>query len=106
MWIRSFKFNFTIKEVEDFIADTSPNAFEKVVDRLLDSPQYGERWGRYWLDVARYADTKGLDGGNRGDNRYFYSYTYRDFVIRALNEDMPYDKFILNQISADLISNN
>src|SRR3977135_997302 len=70
------------EEVESFLADKSPAAFEKVVDKLLASPQYGERWGRHWLDVARYADTR-----DRG-SRFAFSYTYRDWVIRALNEDM------------------
>ena len=75
--------------------------YEQVVDRLLNSPQYGERWGRYWLDVARYADTTGSD--NRRDNvsRYLYAYTYRDWVINSLNEDKPYDKFLIEQIAAD-----
>ncbi len=75
--------------------------YEQVVDRLLSSPQYGERWGRYWLDVARYADTTGSD--NRRDNvaRYIYAYTYRDWVINALNEDKPYDQFLIEQIAAD-----
>ena len=88
------------RELDEFLADNSPEAFEKVVDRLLASPHYGERWGRFWLDLAHYADTKGQIGGGQ-DNRYLYAYTYRDWVIRALNEDLPYDQFIIQQIAAD-----
>jgi len=88
------------KEVDDFLADTSTNAFATVVDRLLDSPHYGERWARYWLDLAHFADTKGAVGNNT-DPRYLYAYTYRDYVIRAFNEDLPYDQFLLQQIAAD-----
>ncbi len=73
------------------------------MDRLLASPRYGERWGRHWLDVARYADTKGYLGGNE-ERRFAYSYTYRDWVIRALNEDLPYDQFITEQIAADHVA--
>jgi hypothetical protein len=91
----------TADEVDAFLADLSPGAFSKVVDRLLASPAYGERWGRHWLDVARYADTK--DGVLMyGDDRVRpYAYTYRDYVIRALNEDTPFDRFIHEQIAAD-----
>ncbi len=88
-------------EVAAFIADKSPDAFASVVERLLSSPQYGERWGRHWLDVARYADTKGYVFEE--DRHYPYSYTYRDYVIRAFNEDLPYDTFIKEQIAADLM---
>src|ERR687896_176261 len=87
------------EEVAAFEADASPDAFAKVVDRLLASPHYGERWGRYWLDIARYADTKGYV--YTGERRYPFSYTYRDWVIRALNEDLPYDQFLVQQIAAD-----
>ncbi len=90
----------TFDEVEKFQNDKSPDAFAKVVDRLLASPAYGERWGRHWLDVARYADTKGYLAGNE-ERRFPYSYTYRDYVIRAFNEDLPYDKFLIEQIAAD-----
>jgi hypothetical protein len=89
----------TPEEVETFVADPSPNAYEKVVDRLLASPHYGERWGRHWLDVARYSDTKGYVFME--ERNYPYSYTYRDYVIRAFNEDLPYDQFILQQLAAD-----
>ncbi len=91
----------TPEEVEAFLADRTPDAFAKVVDRLLASPHYGERWGRHWLDVARYADTKGYVFEE--ERRYAFSYTYRDYVIRALNEDLPYDQFIVQQIAADLL---
>jgi len=90
----------TPQEVEAFIADKTPDAFASVVDRLLASPQYGERWGRHWLDVARYADTKGYLAGDE-ERRFPYSYTYRDYVIRAFNEDLPYDQFLIQQIAAD-----
>jgi hypothetical protein len=89
----------TQAEIDAFAADKSPNAFEKVVDRLLASPHYGERWARYWLDVARYADTKGYVF--QEERRYPYAYTYRDWVINALNDDLPYDQFLVQQIAAD-----
>jgi hypothetical protein len=89
----------TADEVAAFVSDRSPNAFEKVVDRLLGSPRYGERWGRYWLDVARYADSKGYVFNE--ERRYPYAYTYRDWVVRAFNEDLPYDQFLIQQIAAD-----
>jgi len=89
----------TSAEVDAFVADKSPDAFAKVVDRLLASPRYGERWGRYWLDVARYADTKGYVFNE--ERRYPYAYTYRDYVIRAFNADLPYDRFLIEQIAAD-----
>ncbi len=87
------------EEVAAFIGDKSPDAFGRVIDRLLSCGQYGERWGRYWLDVARYADTKGYVFEE--ERRYPYSYTYRDYVIGALNEDLPYDQFLVEQIAAD-----
>ncbi len=91
------------EEVAAFIADRSPDAYEKLVDKLLASPRYGERWGRHWLDVARYADTKGYLAGGV-ERRFSYSYTYRDYVIRAFNEDLPYDKFIKEQLAADMMN--
>jgi hypothetical protein len=91
----------TESEVQAFEADNSPDAFARVVDRLLASPRYGERWGRYWLDVARYSDTKGYVFEE--ERRYPYSYTYRDWVIGAFNEDLPYDQFLIQQIAADKI---
>jgi uncharacterized protein DUF1553/uncharacterized protein DUF1549/cytochrome c len=90
------------REVVDFVSDTSPNAFVKIVDRLLASPHYGERWGRYWLDTARYADTIGGEGNaRRQDYRYPDAWTYRDYVINAFNDDKPYDQFIMEQLAAD-----
>ena len=74
-------------------------AYEKAVDRLLASPQYGVQWGRHWLDVARYGDTRWVGAGE--DRRWPFAYTYRDWVIRALNEDMPYDRFVTLQVAAD-----
>jgi hypothetical protein len=88
-------------EVADFESDTTPNAYERLVDRLLASPHYGERWGRHWLDVARYADTKGYVFFE--ENKYPWAWTYRDWVIRAFNEDRPYDQFILQQLAADQV---
>ena len=89
------------EEVDAFLADTSPEAWEKVVDRLLASPRYGERWGRHWLDVARYSDTRGYVYS--GQRRYPFAYTYRDWVIRALNEDLPYDRFLSLQVAGDCL---
>jgi cytochrome c553 len=90
----------TPEEVQRFLVDDSPQAWEKVVDRLLASSHYGERWGRYWLDVARYADTKG-DTPQREDPRYPFAWTYRDYVIDAFNSDKPYNEFIIEQLAAD-----
>ncbi len=89
------------EEVDAFAGDDSPDAFERLVDRLLATPRQGERWGRYWLDVARYADTKGYVYGDREERRFVHSHVYRDWVIRAFNEDLPYDRFLLEQIAAD-----
>jgi hypothetical protein len=91
----------TPDEVELFIADNSPDAFAKVVDRLLASPHYGERWGRHWLDVARYSDTKGMVRRQREDPRSPYAWTYRDYVIKSFNDDKPYNQFIIEQLAAD-----
>ncbi len=87
------------EEVNAFLADNSPMAFETVIDRLLASPAYGERWGRHWLDVARYADNMGAIFS--GDDTYPNAFTYRDYVIRAFNQDMPYDRFLVEQLAAD-----
>lgn len=89
----------TPAEVAAFENDPSPDAYEKLIDRLLASPRYGERWARHWLDVARYADNKGYIFF--GDKKYHWAYTYRDYVIRALNDDLPYDRFIVEQLAAD-----
>lgn len=93
----------TWEEAQSFAVDTSPDALERQSDRLLASPRYGERWGRHWLDVARFADTK--DGVLMyGDDRVRpYAYTYRDYVVRALNADTPFNQFIEEQLAADLI---
>jgi cytochrome c553 len=90
----------TPAEIEAFLRDDTPDAFARVVDRLLSSPHYGERWGRYWLDVARY----GEDQAHTFQARVFPNgYRYRDWVVRALNDDMPYDRFIIEQIAGDLL---
>ncbi|MEI6712680.1 MAG: PSD1 and planctomycete cytochrome C domain-containing protein [Verrucomicrobiota bacterium] len=95
------------QQVRDFGNDTSPNAFEKVVDGLLASPAYGERWARHWMDTARYSDTTGeITELRSNDYRYAYAYAYRDWVINAINKDMPYDQFVLNQLAADKLPNN
>ncbi|MEI9897460.1 MAG: PSD1 and planctomycete cytochrome C domain-containing protein [Chthoniobacter sp.] len=95
----------TPKEIVDFTSDNSPYAFVKVVDRLLASPHYGERWGRFWLDSARYSDTTGDRLNNRNtDYRFPYAWTYRDYVVRAFNEDKPYDRFIVEQLAADKLT--
>ncbi len=91
----------TYAEIEAFVHDPRPDAYERLVDRLLAAPRYGERWARHWLDVARYADTKGYAFAQ--ERRYPYAYTYRDYVIGALNRDVPYDRFILEQLAADLL---
>ncbi len=91
----------TRDEIDSFEKDRAEDAFAKVVDRLLASSRYGERWGRHWLDVARYADTKGYVF--QEERRYPYSYTYRDYVVRSFNEDKRYDLFLLEQIAADLL---
>ncbi|MEZ5356920.1 MAG: PSD1 and planctomycete cytochrome C domain-containing protein [Bryobacteraceae bacterium] len=87
-------------EVRAFLADDKPGAWERVVDRLLESPHYGERWGRRWLDYARYADS---DAGSRDEPRQIWR--YRDWVINALNSDMPFDRFVLEQLAGDLLPN-
>lgn len=91
----------TSEEVEAFIKDPAPDAFAKVVDRLLASPHYGERWGRHWLDVARYSDTKGMVRRQREDPHSPYAWTYRDYVIKSFNDDKPYNIFIIEQLAAD-----
>ncbi len=90
------------QEIQAFATNNSADAFTKVVDRLLASPRYGERWGRHWLDVARYADTKDLVLAYGKDALRPYAYTYRDYVIRAFNEDLPFDQFVQDQLAADL----
>ncbi|MBM3946959.1 MAG: DUF1549 domain-containing protein, partial [SAR202 cluster bacterium] len=87
----------TPEEVQVFLTDGRPDAYERVVDRLLTSPRYGERWARYWLDLVRYADTNGYER----DGEKPHSWKYRDYVIRSLNEDKRYDRFILEQLAGD-----
>src|SRR5215469_17862012 len=87
----------TPEEVSAFLADNSAQAFEKVVDRLLASPQYGERWGRHWLDLARYAESEGFKADETRPN----AWRYRDYVIQSFNHDKPYDRFVQEQIAGD-----
>jgi cytochrome c553 len=89
----------TPAEIDSFLADSSPDAYEKLIDRLLASPAYGERWGRHWLDVARYADSNGLDENTAHGN----AWRYRDYVIRCFNADKPYDRFLVEQVAGDLL---
>lgn len=91
----------TAAELQAFVADTSPNAYEKQVDRLLASPRYGERWASMWLDLARYADTKGYEK----DVSRPGVWPYRDWVIEAFNQNLPYDQFVLKQLAGDLLPN-
>ncbi len=90
----------TPDEIDAFVMDESPVAFSKVIDRLLASPAYGERWGRHWLDVARYADSNGLDENTAHGN----AWRYRDYVIASFNADKPYDRFVMEQIAGDLLA--
>ena len=104
-WIRRATFDLTglpptTKEIADFLDDSSPRAFATAVDRLLASPRYGERWGRHWLDVVRYADT----AGETADYPIREAYRYRDYVVDAFNRDKPYDQFVREQIAGDLLA--
>ncbi|WP_390173916.1 PSD1 and planctomycete cytochrome C domain-containing protein [Rhodopirellula islandica] len=92
----------TPEEIDAFLADGSRDAFASVVDRLLASPHYGERWGRHWLDVARYADSNGLDENVVHGN----AWRYRDYVVRSLNDDKPYDEFVVEQLAGDLLDSD
>ncbi len=103
-WIRRVSFDLVglpprPDEVEAFVHDESPRAFERVVDRLLASPHFGERWARHWLDLVRYAETRGHEFDYAAPN----AYQYRDFVIRALNADVPYDRFVTEHLAGDLL---
>ena len=89
----------TAEEVQAFVADTAPLAYEKIVDRMLASPRYGERWARHWLDVVHYGDTHGYDKDKPRPN----AWPYRDYVIRALNDDKPYTRFIEEQVAGDVL---
>ncbi|MEI6714104.1 MAG: PSD1 and planctomycete cytochrome C domain-containing protein [Verrucomicrobiota bacterium] len=88
-------------EIDAFLTDQSPDAYEQVVNRLLASPHFGERWGRHWLDVARYSDTKGLPAPINADRRFHFAFSYRDYVIASYNEDKPFDRFLMEQLAAD-----
>ena len=85
------------EEIREFEEDNSPGAYEKLVDRLLSNPHYGERWGRYWLDLARYADTNGYEG----DPEFYHAWRYRDYVVDSFNADKPYDEFLIDQLAGD-----
>jgi mono/diheme cytochrome c family protein len=91
----------TPAEVERFVGDEHPEAYERLVDRLLASPHFGERWGKHWLDLARYADSDGY----LGDKLRPYAYLYRDWVIDAINRDLPFDQFTIEQLAGDLLPN-
>lgn len=102
--LRRLKFDLlglppTYQEVQEFIQNDSPDAYAELVEKYLSAPEYGQRWGRHWLDVARYADTKGYVF--TAEQRFGYSYTYRDYVIESFNADKPYNQFILEQLAAD-----
>ncbi|WP_395743723.1 DUF1549 and DUF1553 domain-containing protein [Prosthecobacter sp.] len=92
----------TAEETEAFIRDTSPDAYPRLIERLLSSPHYGEQWARHWLDVARYSDTKGYVYA-REEKNWVHATPYRDWVVRALNADLPYDRFLLLQLAADQV---
>jgi hypothetical protein len=103
--IRRLRFDLTgmpptAEEVDAFIADSRPDAYEQLVDRLLASPQYGERWARFWLDLARYAESDGFKSDKTRPN----AWRYRDWVVQALNSDMPYDRFVALQLAGDEIA--
>ncbi|MCI0376033.1 MAG: DUF1549 domain-containing protein, partial [Gemmataceae bacterium] len=89
----------TPEEIGAFLKDTSPDAFERLIDRLLASPRYGERWGRHWLDIIHYADTHGYDK----DKRRLWAWLFRDWVIRAFNQDLPYRRFVRYQLAGDVL---
>ncbi|MDB6117808.1 MAG: Protein of unknown function (DUF1553)/Protein of unknown function (DUF1549)/Planctomycete, partial [Verrucomicrobiaceae bacterium] len=93
----------TKQEVEAFASDASPKAFEKVINRLLESPHYGERWGRHWLDVVRYADSLDSRGSGK-DGDILDAWRYRDWVVAAFNKDMPYNEFIMGQLAGDILA--
>ena len=103
-WLRRVTFDLTglpptREELQHFLADDSTEAFERIVERLLASPHYGERWGRHWLDLVRYAETL----GHEFDYELFNAWRYRDYVIRAFNADVPYDQFLLEHVAGDLL---
>ena len=94
-------FKPTFEEVQAFLNDRSPNAYENLIDRLLASPHYGERWARHWMDVARYAEDNPTSEATNPP--YPFAWRYRDWIIEALNADMPYDRFVKLQLAADLM---
>ena len=103
-WLRRATFDLiglppSVEELDTFLADERPNAYEHVVDRLLASPHYGERWGRYWLDLARYADSNGADE----NHKYPVAWRYRDYIVSSYNIDKPYDRIVLEQLAGDLL---
>ncbi len=105
-WLRRVTFDLTglppaIEEIQDYLADTSPQAERRVVDRLLASPHYGERWARHWLDLVRFAETN----GHEFDNNKLDAWRYRDYVIRAFQQDVPYQQFVREHIAGDLLRN-
>ena len=87
------------REIDDFVQDQSPKAYERLVERLLASPRYGERWGRHWLDVARYTESQGFEYDKLRDNAWHY----RDYVIKSFNDDKPYDRFMKEQVAGDVL---
>ena len=89
----------TPDEIQAFLTDNAPDAYSKVIDRLLASPRYGEHWARHWLDVAHYADSHGHDQDRPRDN----AWPYRDYVIRSFNEDKPYARFVKEQLAGDVL---
>src|SRR5205823_1459864 len=90
----------TPEETDAFVRDNRPDAYERLVDKLLASPHYGERWARRWMDLARYADTNGFEKDNRRS-----IWPYRDWVINALNRDLPFDQFTVEQLAGDMLPN-
>src|SRR5690606_36201853 len=88
----------TLEELDAFLNDPAPDAYEKAVDRLLDSPHYGERWARLWLDLARYADTNGFEADNART-----AWAWRDWVVQAFNDDMPFARFTIEQLAGDML---
>ena len=104
-WLRRVTFDLiglppAPEELAAFLADNTPQAYEKVVDRLLASPHYGERWARHWLDLVRFAETS----GHEFDFEKQEAWRFRDYTIRAFNQDLPYDRFVKEQIAGDLLA--
>ena len=112
VWLRRAKFALvglppTSEEVNSFLLDNRPDAHERVVDHWLNSPQFGEHWGRYWLDIVRYTDylnPRSDDAKDEGDVELFEAYRYRDWVVAAFNRDMPFNEFIVHQLAGDQLS--